>query len=72
MRDAALSSAHMTTRSSPLYMMPFDHRGSFEHGLFGWTGARSPEQTAQIAAARQIARSYRDWVDTWDTARGQG
>lgn len=35
-------------------MMPFDHRGSFEHGLFGWTGALSPEQTAQIAAAKQI------------------
>lgn len=35
-------------------MMPFDHRGSFEHGLFGWTGGLSPEQTAQIAAAKQI------------------
>jgi 5-dehydro-2-deoxygluconokinase len=35
-------------------MMPFDHRGSFEHGLFGWTGELSPEQTAQIADAKQI------------------
>jgi Cof subfamily protein (haloacid dehalogenase superfamily) len=35
-------------------MMPFDHRGSFEHGLFEWTGDLSPEQTAQIAAAKQI------------------
>jgi myo-inositol catabolism protein IolC len=35
-------------------MMPFDHRASFEHGVFGWTGALSPEQTAQIAATKQI------------------
>ncbi len=35
-------------------MMPFDHRGSFEHGLFGWSDGLSPEQTAQIAAAKQI------------------
>ena len=22
----------------PLYLLPFDHRGSFETGLFGWKG----------------------------------
>ena len=33
----------------PLYVLPFDHRGSFETGMFGWKGALTPEQTAQIA-----------------------
>jgi len=31
----------MTGSPSALYMLPFDHRASFEHGLFGWTGALS-------------------------------
>jgi hypothetical protein len=25
----------------PLYVLPFDHRGSFETGMFGWKGART-------------------------------
>jgi hypothetical protein len=33
----------------PLYVLPFDHRGSFERGMSGWKGALPPEQTAQIA-----------------------
>jgi len=39
---------------SAMYMLPFDHRGSFEHELFGWSGALSAEQTAQIAAAKHV------------------
>lgn len=38
----------------PLYVLPFDHRGSFETGMFGWKGALSLEQTAQIAEAKQV------------------
>lgn len=38
----------------PLYILPFDHRGSFETGMFGWHGALNEEQTAQIAAAKRI------------------
>ena len=38
----------------PLYILPFDHRGSFETGMFGWHGALTPEQTAQISAAKQV------------------
>jgi 5-dehydro-2-deoxygluconokinase len=38
----------------PLYIQPFDHRGSFETGMFGWKGALNPEQTAQITAAKQV------------------
>jgi myo-inositol catabolism protein IolC len=38
----------------PLYILPFDHRGSFETGMFHWHGALNAEQTAQIAAAKQV------------------
>src|ERR1700761_9587492 len=38
----------------PLYVLPFDHRGSFESGMFHWHGALTSEQTAQIAAAKQV------------------
>jgi 5-dehydro-2-deoxygluconokinase len=38
----------------PLYFLPFDHRGSFKTGMFGWKGAITPEQTAQIAATKQV------------------
>jgi myo-inositol catabolism protein IolC len=38
----------------PLYILPFDHRGSFQTGMFGWKGALSPEQTAQIAVTKQV------------------
>jgi myo-inositol catabolism protein IolC len=37
----------------PLYFLPFDHRGSFKTGMFGWKGAITPEQTAQIVATKQ-------------------
>jgi hypothetical protein len=37
-----------------LYILPFDHRGSFQTKLFGWTGALTKEQTAQIAASKQV------------------
>lgn len=40
--------------NKPLYILPFDHRGSFQTGMFGWKGILSPEQTAQIAAAKQV------------------
>jgi len=38
----------------PLYILPFDHRGSFETGMFGWKGDLTAEQTAQIAAAKRV------------------
>ena len=38
----------------PLYIQPFDQRSSFETGMFGWKGALTPQQTAQIAAAKQV------------------
>ena len=40
--------------NKPLYILPFDHRGSFQTGMFGWKGTLTPEQTAQIATAKQV------------------
>lgn len=37
-----------------LYVLPFDHRGSFQTKLFGWTAPLSSAQSAEIAAAKQI------------------
>jgi 5-dehydro-2-deoxygluconokinase len=38
----------------PLYLLPFDHRESFETKLFGWEGALSAAHTAEIAAAKRV------------------
>lgn len=38
----------------PLYILPFDHRGSFQTGLFGWKPPLSEAQTAEIASSKQI------------------
>lgn len=37
-----------------LYVQPFDHRGSFQVKLFGWKGALTEAQTAEIAASKQV------------------
>jgi myo-inositol catabolism protein IolC len=37
-----------------LYVLPFDHRGSFETKMFGWEEPLTAEQTAQIAGAKQV------------------
>jgi 5-dehydro-2-deoxygluconokinase len=38
----------------PLYVLPFDHRATFSKNMFGWKGPLSPEQTAEIAAVKQV------------------
>jgi 5-dehydro-2-deoxygluconokinase len=38
----------------PLYILPFDHRGSFQKNMFGWKGALTPQQTAEIAAVKEV------------------
>ena len=40
--------------NEPLYIHPFDHRGSFQTKMFGWTGSLSPAQTAEIAATKRV------------------
>jgi myo-inositol catabolism protein IolC len=37
-----------------LYMLPFDHRDSFEHRLFGFTGNLDSEETSQIVDAKRL------------------
>jgi 5-dehydro-2-deoxygluconokinase len=38
----------------PLYILPFDHRGSFQTKMFGWKGTLTPEQTAEVADTKQV------------------
>jgi hypothetical protein len=38
----------------PLYILPFDHRASFEKGLFGFSTPLTAEQTARVAASKQV------------------
>ncbi|MCI0429335.1 MAG: DUF2090 domain-containing protein [Rhodospirillales bacterium] len=37
-----------------LYILPFDHRGSFQTRLFGWKPPLSDAQTAEVAGAKQV------------------
>jgi 5-dehydro-2-deoxygluconokinase len=38
----------------PLYVLPFDHRGSFQAKMFGWKGNLTPDQTAEVASTKQV------------------
>jgi hypothetical protein len=38
----------------PLYILPFDHRGSFQSRMFGWESPLNAAQTAEIAAAKRV------------------
>jgi len=38
----------------PVYILHSDHRGSFQTQMFGWKGALSLEQSAQIASTKQV------------------
>lgn len=40
--------------NKPLYILPFDHRGSFQSKMFGWNGTLTAEQTAEIAATKRV------------------
>jgi 5-dehydro-2-deoxygluconokinase len=40
--------------NKPLYILPFDHRSSFEKGLFGWAGVLSNEQVKKIAQSKEV------------------
>src|SRR3954451_1942737 len=39
---------------SPLYVLPFDHRATSSKTMFGWEGPPNPEQSAQIAAIKEV------------------
>lgn len=38
----------------PLYILPFDHRSSFQKQIFGWSDDLTPEQTAHITDTKQV------------------
>lgn len=40
--------------NKPLYILPFDHRSSFEKGLYGWEGDLNQEQTDKIARTKEV------------------
>ena len=44
----------MTGYTRPLYMLAFDHRGSFAEGLFGAKGEPSPEVAARVTDAKAL------------------
>ena len=44
----------MKPNPDALYILPFDHRDSFEHGLFGFAPPLSAEQAGRVKAAKQI------------------
>ncbi|GCE28394.1 hypothetical protein KDA_38780 [Dictyobacter alpinus] len=44
----------VTGYTKPLYILPFDHRASYESGLFGWHEPLTPEQTAEVAHSKWI------------------
>ncbi len=46
--------------NEPLYILPFDHRGSFQTKMFGWTGTLRP------AHLRGCWRKFcRTWTRYW-------
>ena len=40
--------------NKPLYILPFDHRSSFERGLFGWKSPLTGEQTERIVQSKAV------------------
>jgi len=50
----------------PVYILPLDHRGSFETRMFGWHGDLNASHTAEIAAAKQVI------YDGFKAAKGAG
>jgi len=43
----------------PLYILPFDHRGTFQNQMSGWKGSLIPEQTARIAIREVIYDGFK-------------
>jgi myo-inositol catabolism protein IolC len=38
----------------PLYILPFDHRATFQTKMFGWKGPLTPAQSEEITAAKRV------------------
>jgi len=62
----------------PLYFLPFDHRGTFQKNMFGWSGTLTVEQTARIVSMKwaikvvtTVRRGGRDRVGCIALGRGE-
>jgi 5-dehydro-2-deoxygluconokinase len=44
----------ITGYTRPLYLLPFDHRGSYISGLFGWKEPLNVEQMVTVARSKQV------------------
>ncbi len=44
----------ITGYTSPLYLLPFDHRASYISGLFGWKGPLNVEQMVTVANSKHV------------------
>jgi myo-inositol catabolism protein IolC len=44
----------ITGYTSPLYLLPFDHRASYIAGLFGWKEPLNVEQMVTVAQSKQV------------------
>jgi myo-inositol catabolism protein IolC len=44
----------MSGHTTPLCILPFDRRASFERGMFGWSSTLSAKQSCRIAAAERV------------------
>jgi len=53
-RKASMSNDPRIGYNKPLYILPFDHRSSFEKGLYGWSGALSADETERIARTKEV------------------
>ena len=38
----------------PLYVLPFDHRATFQTKMFAWKGTLTPAQSQEITAAKRV------------------
>jgi myo-inositol catabolism protein IolC len=38
----------------PLYILPFDHRATFQTKMFGWKGALTPAQSEEITCVKKV------------------
>ena len=59
----------MIPNPAALYILPFDHRHSFEHGLFGFTLPLKAGQIEQVREAKQIV--YQGFLQS-EVPRGEG
>ncbi len=63
----------MTGDSEPIYLLAFDHRGSFQKKLLGIPGTPSPEDEARISEAKGIIfAGFRKALDSGLSLEGAG